>query len=442
MKIQLQRTLFEIINFVMAILFVIPIGVLIEQMCGYPLFRCCMIPCTAIIGYLFGRFSLTRQATVSMILCVAGVVLSVVLSVILCPGAALVTVLITLASAFFSTFFFFSARKAAYTIYAPMAVSGILIHLFVLLFCVGFQWPETVSSLTSTVAIIYFLLTLYAFSTKGLRKSLHRTNSAKRVVYPAGMQMGNFLLVTGFILVAAFISNIHPIFVLFSNGFVYVLRAIVAIFAFISSLFSRRTGASQYYTEEGTEETSIAEDSILNAEPRGEASWITTAVEIIAFILVVLFVCYAVYKAVQKLQNSSGKISTFIRGMRDRFAPTAEEDFVDETESLFDAKQLLSETGSRMKKALNKIRERPQKIDDFDDPKQKIRFVFQQILKKVTTRNPSAPTQTPNEILKAEYAGEADFEEFMEFYNEVRYSNHDLPDRAVDSAYHIIRQKL
>lgn len=115
--------------------------------------------------------------------------------------------------------------------------------------------------------------------------------------------MGNFLLVTGFILIAAFISNIYPIFQLFSKGFSVILRGLLAIVAFLSSLFDRRTIGTDVTEFESAVEVS-AEDNIMNVEPKGEAGWLTTGVEIFAFICVMLFVLYALYKLARKLHDS------------------------------------------------------------------------------------------------------------------------------------------
>ena len=442
MKLTLQRTLFEIINFVMALLFVIPLGVFIEQMCGWPLYRCCLIPCVSIAGFLLGRFSLTKPMTIAMTMSAVGLAIGVVLALILSRGLGLASVLLTVLTGFFSVFFYFSARKAAYTIYAPMAVSGILIHLLVLLFCTGFQWPDPVGPFTSTVAICYFLLSLFAFSAKGLRRSMHRGSADKRVVYPAGMQMGNFLLVTGFILVAAFISNIYPIFQVFSTAFAVVIRAIIAFFAFISSLFDRRTISMEQAAEEEASVVVADEDNIMAVEARGEAGWVTTGVEIFAFICVVLFLLYALYKLSQKLRASGMQMPAFLRNLRDRFAPVADEDYVDENESLFDMKQMLSDTRANIGSALKRFRERPQKLEDFPDDRLKIRFVFQQMLRRVKMRNPAATAQTPNEIYEKEYAGETDFRQFMDYYNQAKYSNAPLPDDAAEVARAILKQKL
>lgn len=440
MKMSMQRTLFEIINVLLALLLVIPLGVLFEQLCGYPLYRCCLIPCLSLIGFFLGRYSMTKPMNVSIALSIVSLVSASVLALILCPGLTLVTLLTVLLTAFFSVFFFFSARKAGYTVYAPMITSGILLHILVLIFCTGLQWPDNAARFTSLIAVLFFLLALFAFSAKGLRKSMHKTSGDRRVIYPAGIQMGNFLLVTGFILVAAFLSNIYPIFYIFSRGFKYVIQALIAFFGFFSGLFTRRTVGTDI--EEAAASESIAEDSILNAEPKGEASWITTGVEIFAFLLVMAFVVYALYKLIQKIRKSGTRLPGFLRNLRDKFAPVAEEDYIDETESLFDAKQLLSDAGARMKGALHKLRERPQKIDDFPDNRMKVRFVFQQLLKRVKTRDPSAAAKTPNEIYSAEYPGEEDFREFMDYYNEAKYSKEDVPDDAVNCAREILKQKL
>lgn len=439
MKISMQRTLFELTNFLMAFLFVIPLGVLAEQACGLPLYTCCFVPCVSMIGFLLGRFSMTKTMNLSIALSIVSLIVAVVLGLLLSPSGLLITVLMALISGFFSVFFFFSARKAAYTIYAPMSIGGILIHLFVLLCCTGFEWTQKVITFTSGVAIAFFLLSLFAFSASGLRKSMHKGSSDKRVKYPAGMQMGNFFLVVGFILLASFISNIHPIFQVFSSAFGVVIKAIIAFFGFFTGLFDRRGVSTD--VEEGVSQEA-AQDSIMNVEPKGEAAWVTKGVEVFAFIVVILLFAYLAFRLFKRMQQAGLQLPGFVRNLRDKFMPVVEEDFTDETESLFDMKKMLSDTGSRLKNALQKLRERPQKIDDFEDNRMKVRFAFQQMLKKVVVRTPGSASKTPNEILAAEYAGEEDFREFMDYYNEARYSDHDLSDDAGDCAKAILKQKL
>lgn len=439
MKISLQRTLFEVISFVLATIFVIPLGVLMEQLCGYELYTCCLITALSALGHVAGRISLKMPMGAAMATCSVGAITATGLAFLLCPGFELVTLLICLLTLFFSLFFFFSARKAGYTIHAPMSISGILIHIFVLICSTGFGWAEEVNRLVSVVAIVFFLLSLFAMNAKGLRKSLHRGNGQKSVAYPSGMQNGNFLLVTGFIIIAAFISNIYPIFNLFSQLFAHVIGAIIAAFTFFISLFDRRAVAADI--EEGVSQEA-AENSIMNAEPKGEAAWVTKSVEIFAFVVVMLLLIYVAFKAYQKLRQSGLKIPRFLQNLKDKFAPVTEEDFIDETENLFDAKTLLTDTGDRLKKTWKKLRERPQKIDDFPDDRMKLRFTFQQLLKRVVQRDPKAASKTPNEIFQQEYPGEEDFKAFMDYYNLARYSNEDIPEDAVDCAREILKQKM
>ena len=148
-KTSMQRLLFECINLLMALLFVIPLGVLVEQLCGFPLYRCCLIPCLAGIGYILGRVSMTKPMGVSMGLCIGGTVIAVILAVLLSPAGVLIHILMALLTLCFSGFFFFSARKAGYAIYAPMAITGILLHVLVLIICTGLQWNDSVARLLS-----------------------------------------------------------------------------------------------------------------------------------------------------------------------------------------------------------------------------------------------------------------------------------------------------
>ena len=195
-------------------------------------------------------------------------------------------------------------------------------------------------------------------------------------------------------------------------------------------------------TEEEAAASVAEEDNIMAVDPKGEASWVTTGVEIFAFICVVLFFLYALYKLSQKLRDSGMRMPAFLRNLRDRFAPVIDEDYVDENESLFDMKQMLSDTRNNVANAIKRIRERPQKLDDFSDDRLKIRFVFQQMLKRVKMRNSRAISQTPNEIYEKEYAGEADFRQFIDYYNLARYSDNPMPEDASEIAHSIIKQKL
>ena len=437
MKLTPQRMLSESINFLLALLFVLPLGVLIEQLCGYPLFRCCLVPATAVLGHLAGRLSMRRSSGQAIALCVAGVVLAAVSALLWSWGMGLATVLLTLLSGGLGLFFYFTARKAAYSIYAPMAVGGVIIHLVVLLCCEGFQWTAQVGRFTSGVAICFFLLTLFSFSAKGLRRSLHRTSGDKRVAYPQGMQMGNFLLVTGFILIAVLISNIYPIFHLFSRFFGVILKAILAFVAYLSQFFYHRT-----LTGTDEPESTIppsAEDNIMNVEPKGEAGWVTMAVEIFAFICVVLVLIYVAYRVILKLRASGIRLPGFLRNLRDRFAPVEEEDYVDEAESLFDLKGMLADTRGNMKKALKKLRERPQRLEDFQDPRMKVRFVFQRLLKKAQPRDPGAVALTPNELNRKDFDGR--LTEFMDYYNQARYSDRPLSPEATQCAKAVLKEK-
>ena len=83
MKLTPQRMLFEGINFLLAVLFVIPLGVLIEQSCGVAPYHGCFIPCLAVIGFLFGRFSLQSSIQKGMLQCAIGFITATVLALFL-----------------------------------------------------------------------------------------------------------------------------------------------------------------------------------------------------------------------------------------------------------------------------------------------------------------------------------------------------------------------
>lgn len=435
-----HNTVFEIVNYVLAFFLVLPMGVFLEQVCGFPLGRCCFIPCISLIGYALGRWSMPKHPPVAVAASIIGAIAAGAAAFFLAPAGLLIHVLLVLLALFFAVFFFFSARKAGYTVYAPMSITGILIHVLILFMAIGLEFNQRAVNFASICAIIFFLLTLYSFSAQGLRKSLHKGSGEKSVTFPAGMQMGNFLLVTGFIIIAAFASNIHPVFQVFSKGFVYVIRWIFTGIAYIKSLFAHKGPLIE--EESSSNANNENENILMQNEPKGEAAAVTAGVEIFSFLIVLILVVIAALKIYQKLRKAGLKLPAFMQHLRDRFNPVVDEDYIDETENLFDTGKLLGDTGARLKQAITRLRERPQKISDFKDNRMKLRFAYQQILKKQLQRDPAHISRTPNELYATCFSGREDMKQLIEDYNRARYSSEDITDDSARRAETILKQRL
>ena len=122
------------------------------------------------------------------------------------------------------------------------------------------------------------------------------------------------------------------------------------------------------------------------------------------------------------------------------FEPEQEEDYVDETESLFSWKKALESATEGLRGALLKLTDRPQKFDDFQTGRLKIRFVYQSLLKRRMAQEGGAAGryETPNELqphLPTEAAG------LIDAYNGVRYAGAEPTEAQLSQAQALLKQK-
>ena len=436
-----QRVLFEIVNFLLTLSFCIPLGAFLEQFFGYPAYRTAFLLCASCLGYIMGRLSMHAETNSAMGACALGVVGACLAMAFALPrpvhGFYIAYIAHILLTAVLSVYFYFCARKAGYAIYGPLSIAGIILHLAVLILFAGLEYSDQLLRVASIGAVVFFLLSLYAFNAKGLRRSIHAGTNKATVSYPAGMQMCNFFLISGFIILALILSNISPLFVMFSFVFGRALKFIIKLMGFVTSLFDRRGVATSY---EEDEMATVAEgDSIFDLEPRGESPLATTLVAIFAMacvlVLVILFLRWVFKKGLKRI----GGVPRFVMKLRGLFAPPEEEDYVDETESLFTWKTLADGTLESLKNMLKKVTERPQRFDDFEDPRLKVRFAFKEILKKI---GPKSVYQTPYELLAGPLDDDDEYAEFIELYNDVKYNDAVPSDAQVQQARQLMKQKL
>lgn len=79
---------------------------------------------------------------------------------------------------------------------------------------------------------------------------------------------------------------------------------------------------------------------------------------------------------------------------------------------------------------------RPQRLSDFSDNNQKVRFLFQQLLRQKLRSDPAAIFQTPNELADPDTPGEG---ELARLYNRVRYGGERATDQEVEEAARVLQ---
>lgn len=443
MRFHKQRVLFECINFVLSLLFIFPVSLFFERFLfpSSPFMVLTATSCLSVIGYILGRVSMNKAGEVSIVLCFAGAIVIAAVIMFTAPaGYLFYKIIYALIAAAMTVLFFFMARKAGYVIYAPFSIVGIIIYLLCMILYKATELSSAASNLTNWCAIIYFLLSLYALNAKGLRKSLHKGSDDKSVRYPAGMQMNNFLLITGFIILAAIVSNIYPLFKLFQIASVYFVKGFGGVFAFINKLLDQRTGNNTHVEDDTATEVG---QSIFDDMPEHE---ISTLEDIIFY--GVVFLCLLIILIVflrwlfKTSKKNLKKLPKFMNKFRSMFDPEGDSEFIDETEDLFDLKSVLSNLGMSIKETAKKLTQRPEKIEDMPNNRMKVRFAYKELLKKGQTKYPSVVCETPIEFYEKELKAQPELIDFILYYNYARYSQDEIPDKAVEIAKDAMKVKI
>lgn len=436
---QTQRLLYEIVALLMAIFFVIPFGILVTEVFSFS-FWCALIPCIAVLGHIAGRATFDSEVNVAMIACVVSAVVSLVGAALLIHSLSLGGVIMTGLSLVLCLYLYFAGRKAGFSLYTAFALTGILSQLAILIICTMLSVEGASSNLLIFSACAFFLLSLYSFNNNSLRASLHKGTAARNVRYPSGMKINNFWLLTGFVIIAAIIANIAPLAEGFGSLLVLAIQAVASFFGFFSGLFDRRSVAVE--TEEETSTTVSDEDNIFAYEAKGESSIITTIVEIIAFIIVMIMLAYLLWRLYKYLKKHLfGKGTVFAR-FRNMFTTPEAEDYMDETEDLMSMKDILANAGASAMERLRKLRERPQHFDDFQDDGMKVRFVYQQLLKNLRYKIPACTCKTPNELMEQALGNDEDVTDFIDAYNGVKYADEAPSSDQVAAARRILKRKF
>ncbi len=397
--------------------------------------------CLSVVGYILGRVSMYKTGEISIILCAIGAVGICVLIFLTAPGGYLAyKIFYAIFSGAMTVVFFFMARKAGYVIYAPFAVLGIIIYLLCMIVYKAGELSVQASNVTNWTAIVFFLLSLYALNAKGLRKSLHKGIDEKSVHYPAGMQMNNFMIITAFIILAMLVSNIYPLFRLFKIISVYFVKGFGTVFGFINDLLDQRTGNNKQVEDDTATEVGA---SIFEDMPESN---ITLLEDIIFY--VVVFACLAGIAFLflrwffRKTGKGIKKLPAFMNKLRSMFDPEGESEFIDETEDLFDLKTVLSNIGSSIREAAKKITQRPEKIADFPTNRMNVRFAYKELPKKGQARYPKVVCETPIEFYEKELKSDPELIDFILYYNYARYSQDEIPDRAVELAKEAMKTRI
>lgn len=306
---------------------------------------------------------------------------------------------------------------SGYGFYGPLGVWGTLISGTAML--VAGHWGKPWQMIALGAMLVILLFTLDGFRDTSMRKSQHKNRSFSHIGNPGNIRKHSFVLLALFLALALGLSLIcwgmQSLFVgilrsIFTRGnwvydaFIQWIEPIMEAFVlWLRSRLNQDSGSG------GGGDSEIIDTGFKRMPYAGSA--LATGLLIAAFVVL----CGAVALGVGGLM-----IHRRLKKREER-EPEDFEDFVEKLEhpSLF----------RRLKKRKDKSR-----LRDYETPAMKIRFVFQQLLRK-KQKSGSVICKTPNELLDVSVTDE---DVLIRAYNQVKYGHGQISEEdlaAVERYY-------
>ena len=125
------------------------------------------------------------------------------------------------------------------------------------------------------------------------------------------------------------------------------------------------------------------------------------------------------------LSIAAGAGAVLLRQMKRPREDAETQDYIDEIEQL-----------ERPVRKRRKLFERKQRMEDFESPGMKIRFAFQQLLRRREQTEPMAYTKTPNELREQD---KADANAIINAYNRVKYGTGAVTEQELQAARRYVK---
>ena len=294
-----------------------------------------------------------------------------------------------------------------YGFYAPMGIWSILALLGAVLSSGGFpvQWKYgALGAMALTLG-----LTLDGFRANSLRKAMMQSRNDNAIRNPSGILENSFWMYLEFVglgLAAAVVIMVmgFGLWQIVKRGWGYVQYYLfqdgAGIFGWFGSMVIRfvKWFQSLFHGKEDHPDIEME-------EPLRDDGWQNLVYGASAIATVILVAVFALAAA--------GMVTGLVVGIVRRARPKPQriegEDYIDEIEAL-----------ERPRKHWRFHRQSGQSFSDFADDRLKIRFAFQQLLRRRKEKDNLAHTKTPNELRQEELEEE---DRLIATYNRVRYGD-------------------
>jgi len=425
----------EIYNFIMMLMIFVASAVLIQK--GFwghiepwtGVLYCS--PCVA--AYIAGRLLHGRNPVLSIL---SGILLSFALSAIpiMLVWEANIYAIIGFVLVIPGTFAMFMLPLAhgSAIMGAGRFITGLVIFLIAII--TGGAYSDLYKPTLNTLAVLFLVAGLYTFNRENLRDAAKfNLPSSRRCKYPPGMRRNNILMLSVMIAAGFFVANIGKLkdFVIAAAKFIAL--QILRLIYFIVNLMAGEGG--------GGAGTSAGFPGFMEGGAKGPNPIIELIVRIVVIVIIVcatFLLLIVIYRFIRKaVQN----LPSWLQSLLEKLRNDESEDYIDETEDLLEKGGFRKELARNISDFWDRITYRPPRFDDFPDNRAKIRFVFKQLLKRLTVNKSHLLSLTPNELTEeADRALREDTKAFIQAYNRARYDINDVPDSDAELARKILRK--
>ena len=382
-------------------------GVILCRICRFPATGFIPVAAAGFLGGFMGAITLEKEKGPAFCLFLSGLVLAAVLSFLYYKS-----LLPPLVAAGLYLLAFGALYKSGCGFYGPLGVWSTL-FLCLALWSAG-PFGRGWKHLLSCCCILCLIFTLDGFRDSSIRRALHRKRNQNISVSPDGLiqqhrRLMLYFLIGSFLLGLISFGAADLLISLLRNTAEGGLHGIVQLFQWCFELMEK---ALQWFSDlfpdlPPDEYPAVEDDLVRHHSTSGAGSAIFTLLLIICTVMV----CAAAFVAA----------GTVLIRSRIKSSQDTTPDYEVEIEDLERPKLRLL-----LRKSLRISRNR-----DFSDRRQKIRFIFQQMLIKKTKQDPMAYFHTPNELLDPTTPGET---AFISLYNRVRYGDSPVSDEELETA--------
>ena len=267
--------------------------------------------------------------------------------------------------------------------------------------------------------LLGLVLTLDGFRAGTMRKAQLKDQYARRLDNPAGILGYSVMLLCimlpvllGVGLLTMLLGNqlTHALGIVGARSAPGLLKVMTWIQGLILAFWE--WFRSLFHFKKGIDSAGASGGYVPKQYSGGAGSWLLTILLVVATTVLLLSI-------------AAGAGTILLRRQKRPREESEVQDYIDEIE--------------RLERPIRKRRkwfQRKQRFDDFDSPAMKIRFAFQQLLRRREQTEPMACTKTPNELREQD---SADADMLIDAYNRVKYGPGNVTEQELQAARRYVK---